>query len=135
VAKLGAFEDLWAQSAQAGSTDLYVDVNRTDTYVADGTPDRPYRDFNVAVGVANAGASAAAPYRVLFGPGIVDAAPCTVAPYVKLQGAGWLTTTLRATDLTAHFLTLEGAAVLRDACVWGPTSAGKGNYILDSLCQ
>lgn len=53
VAKLGAFEELWAQSAQAGSTDLYVDVNRTDTYVADGTPDRPYRDFNVAVGVAH----------------------------------------------------------------------------------
>ena len=114
--------DVAAQSAMPGTCDVCMDVNRTDTYVEDGTPDRPFKDLNDAVDFANANATAAHPYQVLFGPGVIEADPVTVSPYVKLQGAGWLTTVLKARDLTAHFITLVGTAVLRDVCVWGPTT-------------
>jgi len=110
-------------SFHAGSSDLYADVNRTDSYVADGTPDRPFKDLTDAVALANLMALEAKPYRVNVAPGIYDLPPFALNAYVKLEGAGWQTTILKASTLTEHFITMAPGTVIRDVAVWGPTTA------------
>lgn len=49
-----------------------MDVNRTDVYDVDGTPDRPFKVLTDAVTLANLLASAIDPYRINVAPGIYD---------------------------------------------------------------
>jgi len=124
-----ASQELVDQSYSPGTDEVYSDVNRTDTYVEDGTPSRPFKLLTDAIALANSCATSAKPYRVVAAPGIYDVAPFTLNPYVKLEGSGWQTTILKSTDLTNHFITMSAASVLKDVGVWGPTNAGKAAIV------
>ncbi len=116
--------ELIDQSFATGSTELHVDVCRTDTYTVDGTFSRPYKILNDAILVANTNATVAKPYRVIIAPGIYNIDPFTINPYVKLEGAGWQTTVLKQNvPLTTNFITMSPGSVLRDVSLWGPTLA------------
>lgn len=108
--------DLPIQAATPGSRSLHVDVNRTDAYVPDGTPNRPYVVLEDAVAVANLLATAASPVLVRVASGTYDVAPFSVGAYVKVHGAGWGMTVLRATDLANWNVEVS------DATTWMPVS-------------
>jgi hypothetical protein len=109
-----------------GTTKLYVDVNRTDSYTETGSAVWPYKTVEESLNVANAAAYAAHPYSIEVAPGVYDnMAPVTIGPYVKLVGAGWLVTTFKAADLSAHFISMEPSSSLSNVCIYGPTTALK----------
>lgn len=119
-------EDVDAVFEAPGTCSIHVDVNRTDSYVANGTIARPYKYVADAITVANALATSAHPYLVNIGPGIYDLVPAfTVASYVRVLGAGWSQTILKCADLTDHFITLMPSSGIRDVGIYGPTTAFK----------
>jgi hypothetical protein len=109
--------------APVGAT-LHVDGARADVYVADGSTKYPFKTVEAALAVANAAATATQPYLVLLAPGVYDnVAACTIGSYVRVVGSGWSQTILKCADLTAHFLTMQPSAGLRDVGIYGPTAA------------
>ena len=108
-----------------GSRQLFADVNRTDSYTPDGTAVKPFKVAEDGITLANLLATAASPVHLHLAPGTYDMDPVALSPYVKVQGSGWGVTILKANDLTQHFITLGADSILRDVCVWGPTSAGQ----------
>lgn len=108
-----------------GTLVIEVDGSRTDLYTADGTLYRPYKSVEEGVSAANFLATAATPCVVRVAPGTYNVSPITVNSYVKIQGAGWRATVLKASTLTDHFITMSPSTVLRDCEIWGPTSTGK----------
>lgn len=120
---------LATQSEMPGTQTIYSDVNRTDSYTADGTFDRPFKAADEAIALANSLATASTPYLVTLAPGVYNLPPITLAPYVKLYGSGWIETILKATDLSNNFITLGPSTVLRNVNIWGPTLANKAAVI------
>lgn len=108
-----------------GSLIFYCDVGRTDTYIEDGSPSRPYKSAKSAIDAANLVSTMATPCMVSLSPGIYNEDPITIGPYVRVVGSGWISTILKANDLTNHFITMSPATVIRLVNIWGPTTAGK----------
>lgn len=118
---LNAMAAAEATISSHGTTELIVDVNRTDTYVANGTATYPYKTITAAMVVANANADSTHPYLVTVLPGIYSEAPFTINPFIKVSGAGRVQTHIYASLLTAHFITMSPSSRIDNCTIWGPT--------------
>ena len=113
-----------------GSTELFVDGARTDTYLQNGTAAYPYKTITAAITVANAAADSTHPYLVTVLPGIYSEAPFTINRYIKVVGSGRDMTRLTAQLVTANFITMEQGSRLEDCTIYGPTDPNTaGIYI------
>ena len=107
-----------------GTTELFVDGNRTDTYLQNGTAAYPYKSIESALLIANSYSTVSNPYAVRVAPGIYAENPLIVGDFVKLVGAGWAQTVIQALSMDDHLITLSPGSVVRDFLVYGPTTMG-----------